>query len=103
MLEAICPKCGKRFVPAPQHAHVDHRGAYCKPTCWLHRDDGVEDKRKTKGQKVVQYNLDGTVVATFDTLNEVALVLNCSPQRVSLACRNKTEFRGYKWRYAEGK
>lgn len=102
MLETKCPKCGKRFVPAPQHAHVDYRGAYCKPTCWLHRDDGVENKRKLKGQKVVQYNPDGTIVNSFDTITEAALTLKCSTYRISLACRNKAEFRGYKWRYVGG-
>ena len=103
MIETHCPRCGRRFIPAPQHVFVDNRGAYCKPTCWLHRNDGIEDKRKCKGQKVAQYNLDGTIIKTFDTLAEAGRSLNCAAQSISYACRHNEEYRGYKWRYVEVK
>ena len=101
MLEARCPHCGKWFIPAPQHAMRDSRGAYCKPTCWIHRNDGIENSYKRKGQKVIQCNLDGAVVKMFDTLAEAGRSLYCSAQSIGRACRHKEVYRGYKWRYAE--
>lgn len=43
--EKYCAKCGKRFIPAPEHALKSGRKFYCKPTCYLHRND-LEVKKK---------------------------------------------------------
>lgn len=45
-IEKVCAKCGKIFCPAPQHRFKDCRSRYyCKPTCWIHRND--EQKKET--------------------------------------------------------
>ena len=44
--EAICPRCGKIFCPAPYHRFKDvtnHR-YYCSWTCFNHRKDKKKEK-----------------------------------------------------------
>ena len=37
--EKTCKKCGKRFLPAPEHRFRVGNKWYCKWTCYLHRND----------------------------------------------------------------
>lgn len=37
--EKYCAKCGKRFIPAPEHIFKAGSKYYCKWTCYLHRND----------------------------------------------------------------
>lgn len=102
MLETKCPRCGKVFIPAPQHAHVDSRGAYCKPTCWLHRDDGVRDGRRYTGKKrVVQRTVDGKVVEVFESLHDAAEAIGGNSHNIGKACREGNRSYGYYWSYEE--
>lgn len=43
--EKRCGKCGKVFIPAPQHRFIHGRKYYCTWTCYLHRND-LEVKKK---------------------------------------------------------
>ncbi len=43
---AICAKCGREFIPAPQHIFRDSRNWYCKWTCYNHRNDKTNDKKE---------------------------------------------------------
>lgn len=51
--EKKCKKCGKTFIPAPEHMYrAGSRRVfwYCSYTCYLHRNDKekkVDDKRTT--------------------------------------------------------
>ena len=91
------------FIPAPQHAHVDSKGAYCKPTCWLHRNDGVRDGRRYTGRKrVIQRTVDGEIVRVFDSAIDAAELFGCPPQSIGGACRNGSKSHGYYWSYEEG-
>ena len=102
MLETKCPHCGKMHIPAPQHAHVDSRGAYCKPTCWLHRNDNVRDKRRYTGKKrVIQRTLDGVIVKVFESAIDAAGLFNCPPNSIAKACREGVKCHGYYWSYEE--
>ena len=44
IIDRKCDKCGKNFVPAPYHAYVDGRKAYCSWTCYNHRHDRPRGK-----------------------------------------------------------
>lgn len=43
--EKYCAKCGKLFIPAPEHIFKYGSKYYCKWTCYLHRND-LEVKKK---------------------------------------------------------
>lgn len=102
MFETKCPKCGKMFIPAPQHAHVDNKGFYCKPTCWLHRNDGVRDKRRYNGKKrVIQLGLDGEAITIFESAHDAAEAVGGIYQSVAKACREGVKCYGYLWKYEE--
>ena len=48
--ERVCAKCGKIFCPAPYHQFKDNRSNwYCKPTCWLHRNDKKKEEKENDG------------------------------------------------------
>ena len=102
MLETRCPHCGRMHIPAPQHAMVDSRGAYCKPTCWLHRNDNVRDKRRYNGKKrVIQRTLDGVIVKVFESAHDAAEAVGGIYQSVAKACREGVKCYGYYWSYEE--
>ena len=44
--EKHCKKCGKLFIPAPEHIYRKGNVFYCSWTCYLHRDDNLEVKKK---------------------------------------------------------
>lgn len=52
-------------------------------------------------RKVGQYNLNGELIATFDTVKEAALAFGLDPRRISENCRNQRPKRKYqyKWEY----
>ena len=105
MVEVRCPVCGRNFIPAPQHVFVDNRGAYCKPTCWLYRNDNVKKEYKglRRERKVLKFDKSGRLVGAYDSLVEAARSVNCSAPSIGYACRQGRESRGYVWRYAEEK
>ncbi len=43
---AICAKCGREFIPAPQHIFKIGGKNYCKWTCYNHRHDGKKEVKK---------------------------------------------------------
>jgi hypothetical protein len=52
-------------------------------------------------RKVGQYNLNGKLISTFDTVKEAALACGLDPRRISENCRNQRPKRKnkYKWQY----
>lgn len=47
--EKQCRKCGKFFIPAPEHIYRKGSKYYCSWTCYLHRDDWEVKKKDDKG------------------------------------------------------
>ena len=43
--EKHCKKCGKNFIPAPEHIYRKGSLFYCSWTCYLHRDDWEVKKK----------------------------------------------------------
>ena len=39
MKENKCPRCGKKFIPAPYHIYKSGKRRYCSWTCFNHRND----------------------------------------------------------------
>ena len=71
MIEVYCSKCGKMFIPAPQHIYKDHKGIYCSWTCFNHRNDGeLIQHSRPRIYKVEQYSLDGELIAVFQSSTE---------------------------------
>ena len=101
--EVKCPKCGKMFIPAGQHAHVDYRGFYCKPTCWLHRSDDITDERKVRKNTyaVQQYTREGELVATYESAAIAGDAMSCVASTIAEACRSGRPYHGFLWKYAK--
>lgn len=93
--EAKCRYCGRTFVPAPYHALKDTNGVYCKPTCFLHRDE--LNKRKKK--RVLAFR--GDEVEVFKSASDAAMKLGSDPKVIRKACRNGEKHKGYTWKYEE--
>ena len=43
--EKKCRKCGKKFIPAPEHRYREYSKFYCSWTCYNHRNDKEAVKR----------------------------------------------------------
>ena len=100
--ESKCVKCGKLFIPAPQHALVDYRGYYCSCTCFLHRNDGVqEEKRGAKPCKVERYTKDGKYMKTYKDAKQAAFEVDGNDKSLARAIRTGTLYRQSYWKYAE--
>lgn len=100
MIEVYCSKCGKMFIPAPQHIYKDHKGIYCSWTCFNHRNDGeLIQHSRPRIYKVEQYSLDGELIAVFQSSTEAAEYINGTANALRIACRSKTPYKGFMWRY----
>lgn len=93
--EKICRYCGKKFPPAPQHSLKDTYGYYCKPTCFLHRDE----LKKRKARRVIA--MCGDRVETFKSATDAANQFGTSQKIIRNACRNGEKYRGKLWKYEE--
>lgn len=100
-VESKCPKCGKTFIAAPQHALVDNKGKYCSCTCFIHRNDTVSDARRKAQYKVLQYTKDGAYIKTYDSARTAAELFGCSSNLIANCCRKGTPYRGFLWKYAK--
>jgi hypothetical protein len=47
-----CAKCGREFIPAPQHVFRAEWKWYCKWTCYNHRNDTKEESAYEDNQNV---------------------------------------------------
>lgn len=59
-------------------------------------------KRASNDKMVYQFNVDGTKVSEFISVNEAGRHLNCDPSGIAYAAKGKTlSCRGYVWIYAD--
>ena len=102
MIEMFCAKCGKNFIPAPEHLYRNGKGWYCSYTCWIRSED--EKKKQGKPPKMVeQCTPDGKVVRLHYSIRAVAEYLKLeNTHSVIRAIKNKTVYKGYLWRYVDG-
>lgn len=106
MIEVICAKCGKKFIPAPQHAYRDEKGFYCSWTCFNHRKD--KDKIKGRGKsrsmfakRVLMCDRNGLILREFTSALNAAEYLGYCAKCIRDACRESKIYRGYLWKYEE--
>ena len=51
--EKKCKKCGKKFIPAPQHIYKENSKYFCSWTCYLHRNDKEAVKRDQRATETI--------------------------------------------------
>jgi hypothetical protein len=100
MREARCRTCGRLFILAPEHAMIDSRGAYCKPTCWLHRPPQTKGKGRT-AKKVEQCTLDGELIAVFDSSYQADIETGLLKSGIERAIKSGNAYHGFIWRHAK--
>lgn len=99
MVDVKCPKCGKNFIPAPYHAYKEGEKLFCSWTCYNHRND---KKKKRYHYKIVQQlTLDGEVIQEIVGTAGAAAIVDGYQSSIGQACKNKTVYKGYLWRYKE--
>lgn len=100
MTEVKCRKCGKVFIPAPQHVFRDTYGLYCSWTCYNHKDDRKKGGRKNK--RVEMWSLEGgEVLKVFKNAEDAARETEYSAPEIREACRTGVTYRGFVWMYRE--
>lgn len=99
--ELICSKCGKKFIPAPQHIYVDGRKIYCSWHCYNHRKDVAIDQRK-KIKKVELYSPSGCLLKVFKSTKAAADETGFNLRMIGNACRgDRKTYMGFIWKYRE--
>ena len=93
--EATCRYCGKKFVPAAEHALKDTYGMYCKPTCYLKG----ENLSKGRCRRVLAFK--GDYVETYSSAVNAARKLGLEPKSIRKSCRDGSTYKGYTWKYEE--
>ena len=73
LVERICEKCGKRFIPAVYHQYkVGYNHYFCSWSCYNHREiKYTETTGKRTAKPVTMYSKDGEVIEEFYSVNEV--------------------------------
>jgi hypothetical protein len=94
---SFCVKCNKEFYPTPMHVYRDHKGSYCSWTCYNHRNDKKASRYGV--YEIEQYSLDGVLLKTFISTKEAADSCKGLRNGIRNACREKTKYKGYLWRY----
>lgn len=96
LIEICCPKCGKIFVPAPQHIYKDNGKTYCSWTCYNHREQA---QKKQRSRTVLMYDIHGNLVERFTGAVEAADSIQGKPTNIRDACKHSKRYKGYFWRY----
>ena len=99
--EAKCRTCGRLFIPAPQNVLKDNRGVYCKPTCYLHRNDKKTEGKGRAARMVEQYTKDGELIKTFESAKRAAIDLGLFYPALARAIRQNDVYHGFRWKYKE--
>ncbi len=97
MIEVCCRKCGKIFVPAPQHIYRDRYGYYCSWTCYNHRKEVAQKKKLTR--EIEQRNRAGEIIKVFKNAKQAADAVLGSEKNIYRACNSAAIYHGFVWRY----
>lgn len=61
----------------------------------------LSEAKKNKGKKIIQYDLQGVYVQTWNNIDEVSKALNVSRESIAGCCRGKAKSaHKYMWRYS---
>lgn len=100
MIERICDKCGKIFIPAPQHIFVDEKKIYCSWTCYNHREESKPSKGR-KIKKIELYSESGNLLKVFTSATDAAEKTGYLANAIRDACREHKPYMGFIWKYRE--
>jgi len=89
----LCERCGKEFI-----SHKSKNQQFCSYSC---------KNTKTFDKKILQIDLDGTIINSFDNYTDISKALNNenldSVRKqiwASLAGKKEISY-GFKWRYVD--
>ncbi len=85
----ICPTCGNSYATRPKH-RIDGSGC---PKC-AHIEIG-----KKNSKMVGQYNEDGLLINTYQSLHQAAREMQVTPNSIFQAVKNGRKSKGFFWRY----
>ena len=110
--DAICPICGKGFIPAAYHSYKDKRPKHsgelvCSWPCAC-ESERIANKAKVKNRKVIQmFRKDGSLLCEFDNAKKASIYLadkgiECNLCSIQKACSGelKTAY-GFLWKYKQ--
>lgn len=100
MLEKVCEKCGKVFIPAPYHIYKDEKGIYCSWTCYNHRNDS-KPKTSRNIRKIELYSEHGYLLKVFTSATDAAEHTGYDATKIRDACREQKPYMGFIWKYRE--
>ena len=75
-----CAKCGKEFVPAPQHVYKEVKDGntvwYCSWTCFNHRNGGnhMKNCKPTQAQRVLDYIKEFGSITQIEALRDLGVM-----------------------------
>ncbi len=100
-----CTLCGHELAPTPEWAFVESGKYYCKPTCFMHRNDKKKVKEgawQSLKKPVLHYNAKGEVINEYPSVAEAAEACGFERKTVTKYLRlNKRTGNGEYFRYKE--
>lgn len=98
----VCPVCGKKFNPAPEHSYKVGNDLVCTYTCSI-RGEKTKITKKPKGRKaVLQFDLQHNLVARFSCAKEAEVTTKIDARDIRQCCyKGATRKRagGFFWEY----
>jgi hypothetical protein len=81
---STCPRCGKGFVPAPQHVYRIKGIPYCSYTCFIHEKESPRKKRVSSYIKkpVVVHTVGGEFVGEYENAKTASRAINVSASSI---------------------
>lgn len=59
----------------------------------------IQARRKATIKSVIQYDLKGHIIKTYNSIIEASKETNVDARHISRSCRTKYNAGGYKWKY----
>lgn len=89
------------FIPAPQHELKDGKGLYCKPTCYLHRNDGRKKPCGSgrKASKISKCTERGEVVKVYESVKEAERLDGYNEKSLRKSLSAGITYKGFIWKY----
>lgn len=95
-----CPICGKEFYPTPMWVYKDLDNIYCSYHC-LRKAETAPVKKTYNTKPVQKLSLEEELIEEFDCPTDAAVSVDGSEWGIRKACRDKTKYKKYLWRYKE--
>ena len=101
--DAICPVCGKNYIPAPFHLYKIYGHArVCSWTCQLkgERENIRIQHGAPRTKQILMYDKNGIFIRKYSSAAEASKDLNISVACIGRCCRKQSAYAGnYVFRY----